>query len=253
MLSWNIVDDYAALSIEASRVLLDAIEKQPASTLLLPTGTTPEGMYQEIVAACRAKTRCFAEVVTFNLDEYVGIPRDHPGSYWTYMQTRLFRHVDLDPARTHLPDGLALAVREERPELGLDPALAIECARYEAAIAESGGIDLAFLGLGRNGHIGFNEPGSPFHSRTRVVTLHDSTREANAPFFPGEPVPARAITVGIGTILEARAIILLASGPAKQPAIARLVSGVPSTDFPASALLRHDDVMVIVDRAAYGE
>ncbi|MGH9457087.1 MAG: glucosamine-6-phosphate deaminase, partial [Thermoanaerobaculia bacterium] len=246
MPTWTVVDDYAALAREASRMLLEAVDGQPKSVLLLPTGTTPEGMYQDVVVACRSRYHCFRDVTTFNLDEYVGIRRDHPGSYWTYMQTRLFRHIDLDPERTHVPDGLALGVREDRPELPLDEALAIECARYESSIAEAGGIDVTFLGLGRNGHIGFNEPGSPLDSRTRVVRLHDSTRQANAPFFEGEPVPGRAITVGIGTILESRSIVLMASGPAKREAIARLASGERSPDFPASALLGHEDVTIIV-------
>ncbi|HEY0788485.1 MAG TPA: glucosamine-6-phosphate deaminase [Thermoanaerobaculia bacterium] len=251
MITWRVADDYNALSREAAGVLVRQLEANPRSVLLLPTGTTPEGMYQEIVAACRNIPRCLRDATTFNLDEYVGIPPEHPGSYATYMRTRLFSQVDLDPGRTHVPDGNGAAIRRERPDVDFETALALECARYESLIRAAGGIDLTFLGLGRNGHIGFNEPGSPFDSRTRVVELHLSTREANAPFFPEGRVPDRAITTGIGTILESRSIVLLASGAAKADAIARLASAPPSPDFPASALLHHLDVLAIVDRAAW--
>jgi glucosamine-6-phosphate deaminase len=253
MITWRVVDDYNALSREAAVVLVRQIEANPESVLLLPTGTTPEGMYQEIVASCSTRPRCFRGATTFNLDEYVGIPPEHPGSYATYMRTRLFSQVDLDPERSHIPDGAGAAVRRERPEVDFETALGLECTRYETMIRAAGGIDLTFLGLGRNGHIGFNEPGSPFDSRTRVVELHLSTREANAPFFPEGRVPDRAITTGIGTILESRSIVLLASGAAKADAIARLASAPPSEEFPASALLNHLDVLAIVDRAAWAK
>lgn len=253
MIEWRVVDDYNALSREAATVLLSQVESRPGSALLLPTGTTPEGMYQEIVATCGTTHRCFRDATTFNLDEYVGIPPEHPGSYATYMRTRLFTHVDLDPSNAHVPDGMGAAVRAERPGVDAETALWLECERYESLIKSAGGIDVTFLGLGRNGHIGFNEPGSPFDSRTRVVELHLSTREANAPFFPEGNVPDRAITVGIGTILESRSIVLLASGSAKAEAIARLASAPPSPDFPASALLTHLEVLAIVDRAAFAK
>ena len=251
MITWSVVDDYAALSREAAALLVRQVESDPSSVLLLPTGTTPEGMYQEIVAACRHRSDCVRDATTFNLDEYVGIPPEHPGSYATYMRTRLFSQVALDPAKTHLPDGNGAAIRRERPGVDFDTALRLECDRYESMIRAAGGIDLTFLGLGRNGHIGFNEPGSPFDSRTRIVELHLSTREANAPFFPDGKVPDRAITAGIGTILESRSIVLLASGAPKADAIARLASAPPSPDSPASALLTHLNVLAIVDRAAF--
>jgi glucosamine-6-phosphate deaminase len=251
MIQWRVVDDYNALSREAAAILVGRIDSHPDSVLLLPTGTTPEGMYQEIVARCSTRYRCFRDVTTFNLDEYVGVPPAHPGSYATYMRTRLFSQVDLDPAKSHVPDGNGSAILSDRPGAGLSHALELECARYERMIRDAGGIDLTFLGLGRNGHIGFNEPGSPFDSRTRVVELHPSTREANAPFFPDGNVPDRAITVGIGTILESRSIVLLASGAAKAGAIARLASAPPGPDFPASALLGHPNVLAIVDRDAF--
>src|SRR5207248_6931548 len=138
-------------------------------------------------AECSREYRCFREVTTFNLDEYAGIARDHPASYYTYMKTQLFDHVDIDPSHAHVPDGSATD-------------LAAECARYEQSIATAGGLGLTFLGLGRNGHIGFNEPGTPFDSHTRVVELAHSTRTTNAAFFGNERVPTHAIPTGIATI-----------------------------------------------------
>ncbi|MFN2237837.1 MAG: glucosamine-6-phosphate deaminase [Thermoanaerobaculia bacterium] len=249
-MKWIVVEDYDAISNRAASRLLEAIETDPRAVLLLPTGSTPEGMYREIVSACRTRYRCFGDVTTFNLDEYVGIPPEHPSSYRSYMRERLFRHVDIDPARIHIPDGMAASVRSANPSLSMDDALDLECARYELAIAAAGGIGLALLGLGRNGHIGFNEPGSPVVSKTRVVTLEESTRDANAPFFPEGEVPRRAITAGIATILAARSIVLLAAGDAKAPAIRRLATEPPDPAFPASALAQHPNVTVIVDRAA---
>ena len=251
-MKWVVVEDYDELSDRAAARFLDAIENDPQAVLLLPTGSTPEGMYRGIVGACRSRYRCFRDVTTFNLDEYVGVPPEHPSSYCSYMRERLFRHVDIDPARIHIPDGMAAAVRRENPSLSIDEALYLECERYELAIARAGGIGMALLGVGRNGHIGFNEPGSPFDSRTRVVTLEESTRSANAPFFPEGEVPRRAITAGIATILAARSIVLLAAGDAKAPAIRKLATELPDPSFPASALAHHPDVTVIVDKAAKG-
>ncbi len=235
---WEQLENYDALSGRAAKILLEAIRVNPRSVLGLPTGRTPIGMYKRVVEDCGAvhvmpTHHCFRDVTTFNLDEYVGIPHDHEGSYAAYMRHKLFEHVDVDPARTHIPDGNAL-----------DPG--VECDRYEKEIRDAGGIDLTFLGLGRNGHIGFNEPGTPFDSRTRVVALTESTRSANAPHFPDGPVPTAAITMGIGTILESRRIVLLASGSGKQDAIARLRSRDISTAFPASALWMHENVHVLV-------
>ena len=231
-MNWESFENYDTLSERAAHILLDAIRTDPRTILGLPTGRTPVGMYARVVAGCRADYHCFREVTTFNLDEYVGIPRKHPGSYFTYMREQLFAHVDLAPARTHLPRGDA-------------PDLEAECARYEAEIASSGGLGLTFLGLGRNGHIGFNEPGTPFASRTRVVELTESTRRANAGLFSDGRVPERAITMGIGTILESRRIILLASGASKREALERLRGGEISEAFPASALWRHGNVTVL--------
>jgi glucosamine-6-phosphate deaminase len=251
-MKWIVVDDYEALSAAAAKKLLAAIAIAPDVVLGLPTGSTPEGMYRRVVQECGSTRHCFDAVTTFNLDEYVGIPSSHPSSYANYMRQHLFAHIDISRERVHLPDGNAVKIRRAEPELSFDAALERECARYEAAIRAAGSLDLTFVGIGRNGHIGFNEPGTPFEARTRVVQLAESTQIANAPYFPDGRVPDRAITMGIATILESSAIVLLASGEKKRNAVERLRSGEVTTDFPASALLRHDDVTVIVDRAAAG-
>lgn len=231
-MKWEECEDYGALSRRAAAILLAAIGDDPRMVLGLPTGRTPVGMYDRVIAECGRQYHCFNDVTTFNLDEYAGIPREHPGSYCTYMKQHLFDHVDLDPANSHIPRGDA-------------PDLDAECARYEAEIAAAGHLGLTFLGLGQNGHIGFNEPGTPFDSRTRVVELSHSTRVANADLFADRKVPTHAITIGIGTILESKRIVLLASGESKREAIARLRSGEVSEGFPASALWKHGDVTVI--------
>jgi glucosamine-6-phosphate deaminase len=226
--NWESLADYDALSDRAADILLSAIRRNPRIVLGLPTGRTPVKMYERVVAACSREYHCFRDVVTFNLDEYVGIESTHPGSYCTFMKQHLFDHIDIDRANAHIPNGMAP-----------DPP------SYEREIAAAGGLDLTFLGLGSNGHIGFNEPGTPFDSRTRVVALTESTRAANAPLFTDGNVPTHAITMGIGTILESKSIVLLASGDKKRAAIERLRSGEITEDFPASALWRHPDVTVL--------
>jgi glucosamine-6-phosphate deaminase len=230
---WQSFDSYELLSIHAATYLLQAIRENPRALLGLPTGRTPVGMYDRVVAECSREYHCFRDVVTFNLDEYAGISCDHPGSYCSYMREHLFAHVDIDPGNAHLPNGMA-------------PDLEAECARYEDEIASAGGLGITFLGLGRNGHIGFNEPGTPFASRTRVVELTQSTRLANAALFEGGRVPKQAITIGIATILDSKKIVLLASGESKRAAVERLRRGEITEDFPASALHPHADVTVLV-------
>ena len=232
-MNWQTFSSYDELSAAAASIFLDALRRNPRIVLGLPTGRTPIGMYRRIVEACGREYHCFRDAVAFNLDEYAGIPREHPGSYFTFMRTMLFDATDIDRANTHILDGMA-------------PDLDAECARYERDIAAAGGLDLTFLGLGSNGHIAFNEPGTPFDSRTRVVALTESTRAANASLFPDGNVPTRAITMGIATILGSREIVLLASGEAKRKAIERLRSGETSVDFPASALWAHGHVSVLV-------
>lgn len=232
-MNWEDLDSADALAARAADLLLNAIREDPRIVLGLPTGRTPIGMYHRVVRECTREYHCFRDVTTFNLDEYAGVPREHPGSYFTYMKQHLFDHVDLDPNNAHIPDGTAAD-------------LDAECARYEREIAEAGGLGLTFLGLGRNGHIGFNEPGTPFDARTRVVELTESTRHANADCFPDRRVPTHAITMGIGTILDSRSIVLLVSGAGKDDAIERLLAGEIDESFPASALWKHQDVTVLV-------
>jgi glucosamine-6-phosphate deaminase len=231
-MNWETLTDYDALSDRAAAILLAAIRTDPRIVLGLPTGRTPIRMYERVVAACSREYHCFRDVVTFNLDEYAGIERDHPGSYFTFMKRHLFDFIDIENSNAHIPNGAAKDLDQE-------------CLQYERAIKDAGGLALTFLGLGSNGHIAFNEPGTPFDARTRVVTLTESTRTANASFFPEGDVPTQAITMGIATILESKAIVLLASGSNKKAAIERLQSGEVSEEFPASALWRHADVTVL--------
>lgn len=231
-MQWRAFESAAAMSEHAAELLLDAIRTNPRIVLGLPTGRTPIGMYERVVRECEREYHCFRDVTTFNLDEYVGVAPEHPGSYATYMQQHLFAHVDLQPEQSHLPHGMAAD-------------LDAECARYEREIRDAGGLALTFLGLGRNGHIGFNEPGTPFDARTRVVTLTESTRKANAEFFHDGDVPTQAITMGIATILESQRIVLLVAGHEKEHALQRLRSAALDIDFPASALWTHRDVTVL--------
>lgn len=234
-----LVHDDAGLAIaRAADLVIGAVNAKPAAVLGLATGATMQPLYQALVAACRAGRVSFSRAMTFNLDEYVGLAPDHPCSYHTAMRQALFDHVDIDLARTHLPRGNAA-----------DPVA--ESRRYEALIAACGGIDLQLLGIGGNGHIGFNEPTSSLGSRTRIKTLTAATRQANAAFFaPGERMPTTAITMGIRTILDARACVLLAVGPAKAAAVAAMIEGPLSASCPASALQLHPAATVLLDREA---
>lgn len=230
-------DSYEAASRAAARLVARTVSRDPEATLLLPTGSTPRGMYRELVRLYEEGSLSLARATIFNLDEYLGLPRDHPESYRQYMMENLYRYVDVDPGRVHIPDSRA-------------PEPQAECERYGRAIGEAGGVDLCVLGIGRNGHIGFNEPGAPFSSRTRVVELAESTRRANAAGFDGGEPPERAITVGMRTISESRKILLLASGAAKARAVAAAVEGEVTPQTPASMLRRHPDVTLLLEREA---
>jgi glucosamine-6-phosphate deaminase len=232
----EIFETYEAMSERAAAIVADLIRRRPGAVLGLPTGSTPEGFYAALVR----EHPSFAEVRTFNLDEYVGLPLEHPQSYHSFMRAHLYDHVDLDPAHIHIPNGMAA-----------DPDA--ECRRYEEALRRAGGLDLVVLGLGPNGHIGFNEPGSPWTARTRRVQLAEATRLANGRFFGGaDRVPGEALTMGIGTILEARQILLLAAGEQKAAIVQRMLEGDPAESVPATALRGHENVAVLLDRAAAG-
>lgn len=208
----------------------------------LPTGSTPLGVYEELVRLHRAGELSFADVTTFNMDEYVGIPADHPQSYRSFMQEHLFRHVDLRPENTHLPDGNA-------------PDLTSECIRYERMIADAGGIDLFLGGVGEDGHLAFNEPFSSLRSRTRVKTLTGDTRRVNARFFGDDErqVPQQALTVGVATVLEAREVAILALGRRKAVAVQQCVEGAISHVSTVTALQMHPHGILICDDEAATE
>ncbi|MEM0925113.1 MAG: glucosamine-6-phosphate deaminase [Planctomycetota bacterium] len=216
----------------------DQISKKSNAVLGLATGGTPIESYGRLIEMCEQGSVCFRGVTTFNLDEYIGLTGDHAQSYRSFMQTQLFDHIDVTPHRTRIPNG------------GADDIPA-ECAAYEAKIKDCGGIDLQLLGLGHNGHIAFNEPGSAKESRTRRVELTRDTIDKNSRFFSSkEEVPTEAITMGIATILECRRLLVLVTGEAKAEAVATMLCGPISTDCPASLLRGHLDVRVILDEGA---
>ena len=233
----RILPDYDALSETAAAIVAERLREKPSAVLLLPTGTTPLGMYRRLVGLHRSGDLSFARATFFNLDEYLGLPPEHPASYHVYMRENFYALIDADPARVHVPRG-------DAP----DPKAA--CRRYEAAIREAGGIDLCVLGIGRNGHIGFNEPGAPFGSRTRVVRLAESTRRVNAADFDADRAPEQAITVGLATICEASEVLLPASGANKAGAVAAAVEGEVAESVPASVLRRHPKGTFLLDEDA---
>lgn len=230
--------DYQDMSRLAGEMLLAQITSKPNSVLGLATGSTPVGTYQYLIAAHREGKVSFQDVTTFNLDEYAGIDENDPNSYHYFMKAELLNHVDIPLDNSFLPDGMAADLQAE-------------CERYEALIAKYGGIDLQLLGIGVNGHIGFNEPGTPFSSQTQVVELTASTREANVRFFNSiDEVPTHAVTMGIDTILRSREIILLISGEAKAAVLDRLLREDVTEEIPASVLKQHGNVTLIADQAA---
>ena len=233
-----IVPDAQAVTLLAADILSEAIWTQPNLVLGLATGSTMMPLYTEIVRRHHEDGLSLAGVTSFNLDEYVGLAPNHPCSYHQTMVEVLFKQTDIRPEATHLPRG-----NVSNPST--------EAQRYEELITGSGGIDLQLLGIGVNGHIGFNEPGSSLSSRTRVEMLTEATRHSNRQFFTLEnAVPRYAITMGIATILEARACLLLATGTAKATAVAAMVEGPLSATCPASALQMHPNATVILDQGA---
>ncbi|GAB7388968.1 glucosamine-6-phosphate deaminase [Bacillaceae bacterium] len=228
----HVVKDREEMSELATEMVLKQLRRKPDSVLGLATGETPIGLYRKLVE----RGADFSEVTTFNLDEYYPISRNHPQSFFQFMKRYVYD--PLKPKRHYIPDGEC-----DDPEQ--------ECRRYEALIRIAGGIDLQILGVGRNGHIGFNEPGTPFASRTRLVALREETIEDNSRFFANkEDVPRKAITMGIATIMEARSVLLLAFGARKAEAIAALFHGEISEAIPVTVLRRHPSVTVVVDEKA---
>jgi glucosamine-6-phosphate deaminase len=229
-------DDDALAAALATRVL-GAIAENPALVLGLPTGRTPLALYRELRQ--RSHLVDWSGVRTFNLDEFVGLAGDHPGSYRAFMQVELFDHVAISPANIGMLDGRAADLKAE-------------CRRYEEAIRNAGGIDLQILGIGANGHIGFNEPADGLCAHTHVAELEAPTREANAQLFGGDwrSVPERALSMGMATILSARHIVMIANSPDKADAVHGMVEGLITTQLPASFLQLHPRVTVMLDRDA---
>jgi len=233
--------DYPAVCRRVATRIAALIREKPDAVLGLATGTTPIGVYDELIRLHRQEGLSFASVRVFNLDEYFPLPASAPQSYFRFMRQNLFDHIDIDPANCHIPTG----------EIRTETEVEADCIRYEQEIARAGRIDFQLLGIGRNGHIGFNEPGSAETSRTRLVTLESTTRrDAAADFFGLENVPVRAISMGVGTILEAREIALIASGAGKAPVLREAIEGKITSKVPASFLRQHPDATFFLDEAA---
>jgi glucosamine-6-phosphate deaminase len=236
-----VTQDAAEAGRKAARLVARVMNRKPNAVLGLATGSTPLALYQELVRMHQEEQLDFSQVTTFNLDEYVGLTPNHDQSYHYFMRENLFKHINVPKQNVHIP-------------LGTTENHEAFCAWYERRIVECGGIDLQILGIGTDGHIAFNEPSSSLGSRTRIKTLARQTIEDNARFFKSiADVPIYAITMGVGTIMEARKIILLANGQHKAPAIRATIEGPVTSQVTASALQLHRDVTVIIDREAAGE
>lgn len=230
-----VVKNYDEVSKEAFNVMKEVVTSNPNAVLGLATGSSPIGLYENMIKDHKENGTSYARCQSFNLDEYVGIDRNHSQSYWTFMHENLFHGIDLPEEKVHVPYG---NTKED-------------CEAYEKAM-ENVSVDVQVLGIGGNGHIGFNEPGTPFTEETHIVELTEKTRQDNARFFEDDinKVPTHAITMGIATIMKAKKILLVASGANKADAVAAMVNGPVDENCPASVLQNHNDVVVIVDEAA---
>jgi glucosamine-6-phosphate deaminase len=230
--------DYGGMSVKAASLVRNVVRRKPNCVLGLATGSTPIGLYRELIRMSKEEGLDFSQTTTFNLDEYLGLGPGHDQSYRYFMEKNLFEKLATRPRVTHVPDGLA-----QDPEM--------YCEQYEQMIKDVGGIDLQVLGIGRDGHIGFNEPSSSLGSRTRLKTLTEETIHDNARFFAAmDDVPRFAITMGVGTIFEARRCILMASGLNKAKVVARAIEGPVTAQVTASALQLHRDTIVVLDEDA---
>jgi glucosamine-6-phosphate deaminase len=235
----RVFTDEQGVARELASMIVATVGDLPRAVLGLPTGRTPVLLYRELVARAREGTFDLSRATTFNLDEFLALPATHPGSYRHFMEHHLFGHLGERRPRVHFLDGSAA-----------DPDA--ECARYEAAVAEAGGIDLQILGLGTNGHIGFNEPAPELAARTHRVELRPETRRSNAALFDGDVdrVPREALSMGMATILQARRLVLLATGESKAGCVRKMIEGPLTTMLPASFLQLHSRVEVMLDAAA---
>jgi len=231
-------DSYIAMCRKAANILSAQIILYPRSVLGLATGSTPLGIYRQLIEWYRKGDLDFAEVTTFNLDEYAGLKSDHPQSYKAFMNDNLFDHININRTKIHFPDGNSTQILAE-------------CTRYDDLIRNKGGIDMQLLGLGHNGHIGFNEPGIAFEKETHYIRLSDSTRQANARFFTnGETVPDHAFTMGIKAIMQAKKILLAVSGNSKAKILKSALTGPVLPEVPGSILQLHPDLTVVADTDA---
>ena len=231
--------DYADMSRKAANIISAQVIMKPDCVLGLATGGTPVGTYEKLVERYNEGDLDFSEVTSVNLDEYRGLPKDHPESYWSFMHRNLFDHVNIDPAHINLPDGTNLDAEAE-------------CKRYDAVIRSVGGVDLQLLGIGHDGHIGFNEPGEAFELETHCIDLAPTTIEANKRFFDGnvDLVPKQAYTMGIKTIMQARKVLVVANGKAKAQAVKDAVTGPVTPACPGSILQLHPDCILVADEEA---
>ena len=230
-----IIDSAQNIAAMAAQQYVALLKRKPNAILGGATGSTPRGLYAELVRLNKAGEISFKDASSFNLDEYVGLDGTHDQSYRYFMDHNLFDHIDIDKSRTRVPSGIDVS----------DPAA------YDKEIEAAGGVDLQLLGIGNNGHIGFNEPGTPFGSLTHIVELTESTREANKRFFKSiDEVPTHAVTMGVKTVMQARSIILMAIGPAKAPIMKEMLQGPVTENVPASVLQLHPDVTVYMDYEA---
>ena len=230
-----VLKNYDEVSKKAFEVMKEVVANKKNAVLGLATGSSPIGLYQNMIKDHQENGTSYADITSFNLDEYVGIDRNHEQSYYTFMHENLFKGIDIKEENVHVPYGDTKA----------------DCDAYEKAM-EDYSVDIQVLGIGANGHIGFNEPGTPFSETTHIVTLTEKTRQDNARFFENDinQVPTHAITMGIATIMKAKKILLVATGENKADAVAAMVNKGPDVNCPASVLQNHPDVVVIVDEAA---
>lgn len=234
----RIFENEEDLNATGAGLIASLLQTKPRAVLGLATGSSPVGIYKQLITLYQKGLVSFAQASSFNLDEYVGLPTEHRESYRSFMNEQLFNHIDMDLSRTNVPNGEAADLAEE-------------CAGYERRLEDRGPVDLQLLGIGHNGHIGFNEPGTELTGRTHVVDLKEETRKANARFFDSiDEVPAQAITMGVGSILKAKQILLIARGEEKAEIIREAFMGPITTSCPASLLQCHPNVVVLLDRAA---
>jgi glucosamine-6-phosphate deaminase len=237
----HVVKNHEEMSEIAAQMLIEAVNNQPKLVIGMATGGTPKRMYELLIEDYKKHGTPFTSITSFNLDEYVGLSKENPHSYYSYMRQNFFNHISICEDNINIPNGMA-------------QNLEAECQSYEELIVKAGGIDLQILGIGENGHIGFNEPLTDFSSRTHIVKLTESTRRANAKYFNNlDAVPTHAISMGIATIMDAKEIILLAAGFKKAETIFELIHGNLSNKVPATVLKCHPNVTIIVDEDAYSK